>query len=56
MVKDVDAKTEPEPLPDAKIVCANCGAEYDQLPSFRCPRCGNALCSSGCDGCSGCKK
>lgn len=35
-----------------EIVCANCGARYNRLPSFTCPRCAAPLCSSGCEGCT----
>ncbi|MHB1000919.1 MAG: hypothetical protein ACYC27_16885 [Armatimonadota bacterium] len=34
-----------------QIVCKGCGARYDKLPAFTCPRCGSPLCASGCDGC-----
>ncbi len=35
-----------------EIVCGNCGAKYNKLPAFTCPRCGAALCKSGCEGCT----
>lgn len=34
-----------------KVVCENCGAVYDRLPAFTCPRCSAPLCRTGCEGC-----
>ena len=35
-----------------KVVCKNCGAEYDRLVAYTCPRCSAPLCKTGCDGCT----
>lgn len=35
-----------------KVVCKNCGAVYDRLPAYTCPRCSAPLCKTGCDGCT----
>ncbi|MHB0913295.1 MAG: hypothetical protein ACYC2Y_07595 [Armatimonadota bacterium] len=34
-----------------KIVCGKCGAVYEKLPAYTCPRCGELLCG-GCEKCA----
>ena len=34
-----------------KVVCENCGAVYERLQAFTCPRCSAPLCRTGCEGC-----